>query len=59
MAATFLEPWADEPATKIALLAQLKNEYPLIQERAVRSLEAALPDTNVLSALNTLLNESV
>lgn len=51
VAATFLGQWADEPATKAALLAALKDDHPLVRERAVRSLESALPDTNVLAAL--------
>jgi len=42
VAATFLTRWATEPATKTALLAQLKNEHPLVRERVVRSLEPAL-----------------
>jgi Tfp pilus assembly protein PilF len=57
--ATFLEQWATEPATKAALLAQLKNEHPLVRERAVRSLEPALADTNVLAALKAMLNDPV
>jgi len=59
VAAGFLEPWANEPATKAALLAQLKQEHPLVRERAVRSLEPALADTNVLVALNGMLNDPV
>ncbi len=57
VSATFLEQWADEPAIKTTLLAQLKNEHPLVRERAVRSLEPALADTNVLAALNGMLND--
>jgi predicted CXXCH cytochrome family protein len=59
VAAKFLEQWADEPATKNALLAQLRNEHPLVREKVVRSLEPALTDTNVLTALNTMLNDPV
>jgi tetratricopeptide (TPR) repeat protein len=54
VAAAFLESWADEPATKSALLAALKNDHPLVRERAVRSLEPALADTNVLAALTAM-----
>ncbi len=59
VSAAFLEKWADEPATKTALVAKLKNEHPLVRERAVRSLESALPDTNVLAALNAMLSDPV
>ena len=59
VSAAFLEQWADEPATKAALLAQLKNEHPLVRERIVRSLEPVLADTNVLTALNEMLNDPV
>jgi tetratricopeptide (TPR) repeat protein len=57
VAATFLTRWATEPATKTALLAQLKNEHPLVRERVVRSLEPALADTNVLTALKPMLDD--
>ncbi len=57
VAATFLARWATEPATQAALLAQLKNEHPLVRERVVRSLEPALADTNVLAALQPMLND--
>jgi hypothetical protein len=59
VAATFLSRWATEPATKAALVSQLNNEHPLVREKAVRTLEPALPDTNVLTALNPLLNDPV
>lgn len=59
VAAGFLSQWADEPATEAALLAQLKNEHPLVRERAVRSLEPALADKNVLAAINAELNDPV
>jgi predicted Zn-dependent protease len=55
--AAFLERWATEPATQTALLSQLKNEHPLVREKVVRSLEPALADTNVLAALQPLLND--
>lgn len=57
VAATFLEQWANDPAAQTALLAQLKNWHPLVRERVVRSLEPALADTNVLAALQPLLND--
>jgi tetratricopeptide (TPR) repeat protein len=57
VAATFLERWTTEPATQTALLAELKNEHPLVREKVVRSLEPALADTNVLAALQPLLND--
>jgi len=59
VSATFLGQWADEPVAKTALLAQLNNEHPLVRERAVRSLETALAETNVLAALNVVLNDPV
>jgi tetratricopeptide (TPR) repeat protein len=55
VAATLLSHWAKEPATQTALLAQLKNEQPLVRERVVRSLEPTLADTNVLAALQPML----
>jgi len=57
VAATFLERWASEPATQAALLAQLKNDHPLVREKVVRSLEPAVSATNVLAALQPLLND--
>jgi tetratricopeptide (TPR) repeat protein len=57
VSATFLEQWANEPATQAALLAQLKDEHPLVREKVVRSLEPALADTNVLAALQPMLND--
>ncbi|MFZ1074004.1 MAG: tetratricopeptide repeat protein [Verrucomicrobiia bacterium] len=57
VAATFLSRWAAEPATQVALLAQLRNEHPLVRERVVRSLEPTLADTNVLAALQPMLND--
>jgi hypothetical protein len=57
VAATFLERWAVEPTAQTALLTQLKNEHPLVRERVVRSLEPALADTNVLTALQPMLND--
>ena len=59
MAATFLERWAAEPATQTALLAQLKNEHPLVRERVVRSLEPAMADTNVAGGIEPMLNDPV
>jgi tetratricopeptide (TPR) repeat protein len=57
VAATFLSRWAGEPATQAALLAQLKNEHPLVREKTVRALEPALVDTNVFAALKPMLND--
>jgi tetratricopeptide (TPR) repeat protein len=59
VAATFLEQWAAEPATKAALLAQLKSEHPLLRERVVRSLEPAMDDNAVATALKLMLNDPV
>ena len=57
VAATFLATWADDPAVKTALLAQLKNEHPLVRERVVRSLEPVLNDNAVAGALQPMLQD--
>ncbi len=57
VAAGLLSQWAVEPATQAALLAQLKNEHPLVRERAIRALEPALAYTNVFAALTPMLND--
>jgi tetratricopeptide (TPR) repeat protein len=57
VAATFLEQWANDLATKTALLSQLKNAHPLVRERVVRSLEPAAQDLDVRSALEGMLND--
>lgn len=57
VAATFLEQWANDPTTKIALLAQLKNDHPLVRERVVRSLEPVVQNSEVKSALKPMLND--
>lgn len=59
VAAAIMVQWAAEPAIEAALLAQLKNEHPLVRERAVRALEPALADTNVVAGLNATLNDPV
>jgi predicted CXXCH cytochrome family protein len=57
VAASLLSRWATEPSTQVALLAQLKNEHPLVRERVIRSLESALADTNVFASLTPMLND--
>jgi len=59
VAGTFLEQWTDDAAVRMALLAQLKNEHPLVREKVVRSLESAIKDSHVLSALKPMLNDPV
>ena len=59
VAATFLEQWPDDSAVQTALLAQLKNEHPLVRERTVRSLESMIQNSNVLSALKPMLIDPV
>ena len=59
VAASFLSQWTLEPVIQKALLLQLKNEHPLVREKAVRSLEPALADTNVLGAVKLLLADPV
>ena len=57
VAATFLAQWATDQAVQASLLAQLKNEHPLVRERVVRSLE---PTGNEVSAtLKPMLNDPV
>jgi len=57
VAATFLEQWANDPAVQTALLAQLKNDHPLVRERVVRSLEPVVEKAEVQSALKPMLND--
>lgn len=57
VAATFLTQWASDPTAQAALLTALKNEHPLVRERAVRALEPAIGNTNVLLALKPILND--
>jgi Flp pilus assembly protein TadD len=59
VAATFLEQWMNDPAVQTALLAQLKNEHPLVRESVGRSLEPAVNNSQVLSALKPMLNDPV
>jgi len=59
VAANFMAQWANEPTVKSALLAQLKNDHPLVREQTVRSLESALGDTNVSAALKPMVNDPV
>ncbi len=56
VSATFLSRSATDTATQ-ALLKLLKNEHPLVREKAVRALEPALADTNVYAALKPMLND--
>jgi predicted CXXCH cytochrome family protein len=55
----FLGQWADEPATKAALLKQLTHPHPLVRARAAQSLEAALSDPEVTAALQKTLDDPV
>ena len=57
VAATFLSQWATDPRAQAALVSQLKNEHPLVRERVVRSLEPAIQNTEVQSALKPMLND--
>ena len=59
VAANFMGQWANDPLVKSSLLAQLRNEHPLIREKTAHALEPALADTNVFAALTPLLNDSV
>jgi predicted CXXCH cytochrome family protein len=57
VAAAFLEQWANEPEAQMTLLTALKNNQPLVRERAARSLEPAIRNKNVQSALKSMLND--
>ena len=59
VAATFAIQWANDPTLKTTLVTQLKNEHPLVREKAVRSLDPALADTNVLNALKPMLSDPI
>jgi predicted CXXCH cytochrome family protein len=59
VAASLLSSWATESSTQAALLAQLKNDHPLVREKVVRSLESALSETNVYASLLPMLNDTV
>lgn len=59
VSAVFLESWANDPGVQSALLAQLKNANPLVRERVVRSLEPALNNPGVLTALKPMLEDPV
>jgi predicted CXXCH cytochrome family protein len=59
VAATFLEQWPNDPAVQTTLLAELKNAHPLVREKAVRSLEPMMQNTNILSDLKLMLNDPV
>ncbi len=55
----FLLQWTDDPVTRTALLAQLKDDHPLVRERAVCALEPAVGNAKIASALQPMLNDPV
>ncbi len=55
----FLAQWANESRVTAVLLGQLKHESPLVREKAVRALEPILENTNILSAVQSLLADPV
>jgi predicted CXXCH cytochrome family protein len=55
IAATFLTQWVGEPKTQTALFSASKSDHPLVRERAVRSLEPVVGNTNVMNALKPML----
>ena len=61
VAANFLWQWVREPEVQSALLERLKDEYPLVRENAVRSLEPLLETENqeITAVLKPLLNDPV
>jgi hypothetical protein len=58
VAANLLWQWANEPAVKAALLERLKDEHPLVREKAVRALEP-LTGTGIEPVLKPLLDDPV
>jgi Flp pilus assembly protein TadD len=61
VAANLLWRWAGEPAVRNVLLAGLKDEHPLVREKAARSLEPLLRERNAetIAALRALLEDPV
>jgi len=59
VAAGMLWPWAGEPETRTTLVARLKDEHPLVREKAARSLEPPVENGNVeaSAALKPMLND--
>jgi tetratricopeptide (TPR) repeat protein len=61
VAVGLLEPWADTPAVKDALVSNLKDEHPLVREQAARALGNLLARTNrdaaTAGSLQPLLND--
>jgi len=59
-AAGLLWRWPDDAAVKAALLASLKDNHPLVREKAVNSLEPAITsgDDEVTAALHPMLNDT-
>jgi len=57
VAAAFLAQWANDQAAQSVLLSALKNQHPLVRERAARSLEPVIGDSNVVSALTRMLRD--
>jgi TPR repeat protein len=61
VAAGLLSRWAGERGVQTVLLGRLKDEHPLVREKAVRALEPAMETGNaeVVAALEKMLNDPV
>lgn len=61
VATGLLWQWAVEPKVKSALFTQLKDEHPLVREKAVRSLESLVDAGNeeVLTHVKPMLNDPI
>jgi tetratricopeptide (TPR) repeat protein len=57
VAVSFLQDWAAEPSVKTTLVARLKDEHPLVRERAVQSLESIAGNPEVSTGLQPLLQD--
>jgi tetratricopeptide (TPR) repeat protein len=59
-AAGLLWRWPDDAGAKAALLASLKDNHPLVREKAINSLEPAaeVGDDEVVAALRPMLNDA-
>ena len=59
VAANLLWRWADDAKVKAALLAHLKDEHPLVREKAVGALEPLVQsgDPEAMTALNAMLDD--
>ena len=59
VAANCLDRWISEPKVTSALLARLKDEHPMVREKAIRALEPLVQDARagVAGAMQPLLDD--